>query len=156
MVKHHMSQSVVPVVAKLEHRRTCRLSRSLEMQRQLLWTQQQTSGPIGLTLPIRAQRNVTKRTANASSMPLAHQHVDLTDRACRKQIRRIAIERAGIVACHDPSVLEHGDLVSKRQRLVLVVGHEYAGGRRGAQDTCDIAAEFCPQGSIKRAERLVQ
>ena len=89
MVEHNFDQSIRPVVAQREHRRARRLNCGMQIDRQLLGSQQQSSAPVGLTVSIRAQRYLAERTASAIAESLTHKDVGLADRARGQQVGRI-------------------------------------------------------------------
>ena len=80
----------------------------------------------------------------------------MTDEPRHLGVDRPPVERRRLVELDDRAVLQHGDAVGDRQRLVLVVRHEDR-GRAGLADHLDhLAPHARPELHVDRRERLVE
>ena len=69
---------------------------------------------------------------------------------------RLLVDLGGRADLLDPAVVEDGDPVAHRQRLVLVVGHEDEGDADVALQALELDLHLFAQLEVERAERLVE
>src|SRR5205807_6038321 len=84
------------------------------------------------------------------------EHVRSTDEAADEWSSRTLVDLFRGAHLLDASLVEHGDPIAHRERLVLVVGHVDEGDPDRVLDSLELYLHLLAQLQVERPERLVQ
>ena len=104
----------------------------------------------------RAARRTTPAPADERLGGVAVEHVGGADEVGDEPVGRVLVDVAGPADLFDAAVVEHGEPVAQRERLVLVVGDDDEGDADLALNGLELDLHLLAQLEVERAERLVE
>ncbi len=94
--------------------------------------------------------------ADREAPAVALQHVGDADEAGDERVRRVLVDLGGRADLLDPALVEHGEAVAHRERLLLVVRDVDERDPDLALDALELDLHLLAQLQVERAERLVE